>query len=144
MKQFWFFLTMIFLLFTFISTGFTVTNNLTMVDNNYEPVSDQVWAIDIFSDPGSEGSLAMDYEAANGSFDDRDDEDYAGNYFNIEQQVSVTSGETKRYIDISSPDSHGYLMEDMTVTGRTDIVERFSMENMTQEPKTSHGWWDLF
>ncbi|MFO8192622.1 MAG: hypothetical protein R6U08_07650 [Bacillota bacterium] len=144
MKRFWFFLIMIFLLFAFISTGFTVTSNLTMVDNNHEPVSDQAWAVGIFSDPGSEGSLAMDYEAANGFFDDRDDEGYAGNYFNIEQQVSVTSGETKRYIDISSPDSHGYFMEDMTVTGTTNINERFSMENRPEESKTSPGWWDLF
>jgi len=135
---------MIFLLFAFTSTGFTVTNTLAMVNNNHEPVSDQIWAAGIFSDPGSEGSMTRDYEAANGFFDDRDDEGYTGNYFNIEQQVSVTSGETKRYIDISSPDSHGYLMEDMTVTGKTNITEKFSMENRSEESKTLPGWWDLF
>lgn len=135
---------LIILLLVFWTTGFTVTDNLIMVNNKYEPVSDQIWAVGIFSDSGSEGSLAMGYEAANGPSNDSNDEEHVGNYFNIEQQVSVTSGETKRYIDMSSPYSHGYLMEGMTVTGRTDITERFSMENMPQEPKPSSGWWDLF
>lgn len=70
--------------------------------------------------------------------------DYVGNYFNIEQSVSTTQGVTKRYIDISSPWNHGYLMEDMTVTGAAEISEAFSMENLEPGSDIPTNWWVLF
>jgi hypothetical protein len=42
--------------------------------------------------------------------------DFVGNYFSIGQMARTSQGVVRRFIDISSPWSHAYLMEDMTVS----------------------------
>jgi len=71
-------------------------------------------------------------------------DDYVGNYFNIDQMARTSQGTTKRYIDISSPWSHAYLMEDMEVVGMAEIEESFEMDNLEPGPDTVPDWWDLF
>ncbi len=133
----------------FFITAFTFdsTNQISGVDSNkFEPVSGQIWAVSVSADPGHEGSLSTSFTAA---YDPEakagDNEETVGNYFNIEQEVSTTSGETRRYIDISSPESGAYLKEDMSVIGATEIKEAFTMENI---PGISNGsrpdWFSLF
>ncbi|MDW7740521.1 MAG: hypothetical protein SCJ97_10800 [Bacillota bacterium] len=124
--------------FAFVTTGFTVSTS------GSEPLTSQIWAVSVSADPGEVGSLTTNFQAAHGSYENVDDEDYVGDYFNIEQQSYVSSGETKRYIDISSPYSHAYLSEDMTVIGMASIRESFSMENFPAGSAATVSWWDLF
>jgi len=70
--------------------------------------------------------------------------DYVGNYFNIDQMARTSQGTTKRYISISSPWSHAYLMEDMEVVGMAEISESFVMGNLSPGEDTIPDWWDLF
>ena len=70
--------------------------------------------------------------------------DYVGNYFNIDQHARTSMGEVKRYIDVSSPWSHAYLMEDMSVVGKSDIQESFDMTNLAPGADVPGLWWDLF
>ncbi len=51
-------------------------------------------------------------------------------FFNLEQETGVQRGTTKRYIDVSSPWSGGYLYDNMVVEGKVEIKENFSMNNM--------------
>lgn len=69
--------------------------------------------------------------------------DFMGNYFNIEQTTRTSDGELKRFIDISSPWSHGYLHEDMVVTGKAEVKEAFEMNNLPQGTDSGVRWWDL-
>jgi len=124
--------------FAFVTTGFTESTPGT------EPLTSQIWAVSVSADPGEVGSLNMNFQAAHGPYENVDDDDYVGDYFNIEQQSYVSSGETKRYIDISSPYSHAYLSEDMTVIGMASVQESFSMENFPAGSAATVNWWDLF
>ena len=69
---------------------------------------------------------------------------FIGNYFNIEQFSRTSSGTHRRHIDISSPWSHGYLNETMTVTGMSEVREAFSMDNLTAGDEIGVLWWNLF
>ncbi len=69
---------------------------------------------------------------------------YVGSYFDIEQHARTSMGTVQRYIDVSSPFSHGYLMEDMSVIGKSDINEAFSMTNLAPGADVPGDWWDLF
>ena len=69
---------------------------------------------------------------------------YPGSYFNIDQFSRTSSGDHRRYIDISSPWSHGYLKEDMKVLGMSEVWEAFSMENVAAGTETAVVWWNLF
>ena len=126
--------------FIFVTTGFTI-NTSTPVS---EPLTNQIWAVSVEAFPGHAGSVGMNFEAAYGDPDTKDDADYVGNYFNIEQHAYTSSGVTSRHIDISSPESHGYLSEHMTVIGMADIQETFSMENYKAGLGTAVNWWYLF
>lgn len=126
------------IVFAFITTGFT-GNTISS-----EPLTDQVWAVSVSADPGESGSLGMGFEAAYGPYANVDDDDYVGDYFNIEQQTYVSSGETKRYIDISSPVSHAYVSENSTVIGMAAVQETFSMENYKAGLDWAGSWWYLF
>ncbi|MGM0653667.1 MAG: hypothetical protein ACQES4_12950, partial [Bacillota bacterium] len=115
--------------------------------------------------------LEQDFEAANGPYDgevdkdsadevdqdsfglvENDDgtkevvrgEDYVGDYFHVEQLAHTTGGTLRRYIDISSPWSHGYLSENMSVIGEAKIEESFSMENLAPGISPAETWPDLF
>ncbi len=48
----------------------------------------------------------------------------------IEQEAGTTGGTVKRYIDISSAWSGAYIHENMTVEGKAEIKESFSMNNV--------------
>ena len=69
---------------------------------------------------------------------------YIGSYFDIEQHARTSMGTLKRYIDVSSPFSHGYLHEDMSVVGKSDVQETFSMTNIAPGADVPGEWWDLF
>ena len=140
--------------------------------NNWEAVSDQIWAVQVAADPGFSGNLHQDFIAAYGPYEgraydqlDADDDyapdddywawensdwdiivgsDYVGNYFNIDQTARTSMGTVQRYIDISSPFSHGYLMEDMSVVGESEITEAFEMTNISPGADVPGLWYDLF
>ena len=140
---------------------------------NWDPVSQQIWAAQVSADPGFSGSLHQDFEAAYGSYSTggqlhRGDDDwdgvaedawgwanadfsdivtggnYAGNYFNIDQLARTSRGTVRRFIDISSPFSHAYLHEDMSIVGASEIEEAFSMNNIQPGSDMISQWWDLF
>ncbi len=131
------------LAFGLFSTAFTFTGGTFANQTNeaFEPVSEQVWAVSVSADPGHEGVLSQSFEAAfrvneeTGEFED---------YFSIEQRAYTSSGETRRNIDISSPVSGAYVMDDMTVTGMADIWETFSMDNRVNVVTAVLDWLDLF
>ncbi len=70
--------------------------------------------------------------------------DYVGDYFNMEQFARTSQGTLKRYIDISSPWSHAYLMQDMTIVGKSEVKEGFSMPNQAAGKDVPKDWWRLF
>jgi len=74
----------------------------------------------------------------------KEGDEYVGNYFNIDQLASTTDGTTKRYISISSPWSHAFIEEDMTVVGMSEIKETFEMDNLLPGEAVVPDWWDLF
>lgn len=132
------------LVMTFVATGFTASDSEVVVLDGYKPLTEQIWAVSVSADPGHTGSVSFSGQAAYGLSGNEDDEDYVGNYFTIEQETYVSSGETKRIIDISSASSHGYLKEEVAVTGMASIKDSFSMENLPADLKAAISWWDLF
>lgn len=174
------------------------------IDDDWDAVSDQIWAAYVSANPGFSGNLHQDYVAAYGPFwadgdvfgfdadwfmanealsflasawalvfdldvdwpvtvnvnmDDHwrweyDEDDYVfasrgkkyvGDYFNMNQMVRTSDGEVKRYIDISSPWSHGYLFEDFESRGFVEIEESFNMLNIPEGVAVRVKWWqDLF
>ena len=120
---------------------FTGTTFASQENEGFEPVSEQVWGVSVSADPGHEGSLSQSFEAA---FGVNQDTGQFEDYFTIEQRAYTSSGETKRYIDISSPVSGAYVMEDMTVTGKTEIKETFMMDNMLQQVNAKVDWFSIF
>ncbi|MDW7730714.1 MAG: hypothetical protein SCJ94_12065 [Bacillota bacterium] len=70
--------------------------------------------------------------------------DYIGSYFDIEQHARTSQGTLRRYIDISSPFNHGYLMENMSVVGKSDVQETFAMQNLPAGSDIVGDWWNLF
>ena len=139
-----------------------------------DAISDQVWAVQVSADPGYSGQIDMAFEAAYSPWVYEDDSDadmepwrsawfegdvyeawpgfeqqdmgpwFAGNYFNIEQFSRTSQGTHRRHIDISSPWSHAYLTETMTVTGMSEVWEAFSMDNLTAGDEVGQLWWELF
>jgi len=144
MKNKMMFMLVILLALAFISTGFTEGSVTQSNADGFEPLTDQIWASSVSAYPGATGSVSTSGQAAYGSPAKVDDDDYVGNYFNIEQETYVSHGETKRHIDISSPESHGYLSEDMIVVGMAKVVDSFSMMNTTAGSKVLATWWSLF
>ncbi len=138
------FMVILVLVMAFVATGFTSSDSEAFVLDGFEPLTDQVWAVSVSADPGHTGSTSMSGQAAYGLPGTEDDEDYVGNYCTIEQETYVSSGETRRHIDISSPVSHGYLYEDATVTGMARITDSFSMDNLPVALNSASSWFDLF
>ncbi len=169
------------LLMVVFSTGFTIdaviditateSDTESKTEFNLEEVSDQVWAVQVEADPGEDGQLSQEFEAAHGPYDEDFDveteeevnkdafgfgldedgyfevltgEDYVGDYFKIDQKASTTGGTTKRYIDISSQWTGGYLYEDMVVEGTAEITESFHMDNVKPGEEAVPEWHDLF
>jgi len=137
---------------------------------DWDPVSKQIWAVHVNADPGFSGNLHQDFEAAYGPFagilEANADGAYVaptnawgwnpvtlrpvvgltfvGDYFNIEQHARTSMGAVQRFIDISSPWSGAYVYEDMTVVGKSEINEAFSMVNLGPGADVPGLWWDLF
>ncbi len=70
--------------------------------------------------------------------------DFVGDYFHMDQMARTSKGTLKRYIDISSPWSHAYLMEDMSVVGKSKIEEAFKLHNLPAGKDLPKDWWRLF
>jgi hypothetical protein len=70
--------------------------------------------------------------------------DFIGDYFTMEQHARTSQGTLRRYIDKSSPWSHAYLHEDMSVVGKSDIKEAFKMDNLPAGKDVPKDWWRLF
>jgi hypothetical protein len=69
---------------------------------------------------------------------------YVGMYFNMDQHARTSQGTLKRYIDISSPFSGAYLHEDMSVVGKSDVKDAFSLVNVPAGEDVPGAWWKLF
>ena len=138
----------------------------------YNELTQQIWAVQVEANPGYSGNVHQDFEAAYGSTYDGlglQDEwdgfadqfgfetaanhagmtvvrgtDYVGNYFNMEQHARTSDGVLKRFIDISSPFSGAYLMEDFEVSGESDVQEAFNMTNIPPGVDIEVLWYDLF
>ncbi|MDW7738446.1 MAG: hypothetical protein SCJ97_00100 [Bacillota bacterium] len=119
----------------------------------------QIWAASVEAFPGETGDLSSSFSAASGPFGEEGDsdnwyfddngkiavnEEYVGEYFVIEQVAATSGGITRRHIDVSSPHSHAYLFEDMTVVGKAEIRESFEMNNIAPGSSATSDWWDLF
>jgi hypothetical protein len=113
--------------FAFITTGFTASTTDSFT--GYTAVSDQVWGSGVSAYPGQTGSYSVGVQSAYGVYVDDEDKDYVGDYFNLEQKSHVSYGETNRHMDISSPVSGAYLMEDAKVIGMAKIADAFSLVN---------------
>jgi hypothetical protein len=144
MKRKMSFMLVLLMVLVFILTGFTSESAVMKSEDGFQPLTDQIWAIYVSADPGHSGSISTKAVAAYGLPANVDDEDYVGNYFNIEQKSYVSSGVTKRHIDISSPVSHGYLSESMSVVGMAKITDSFSMLNYPAGSAVTLSWWDFF
>jgi len=164
-------ITGLLIIFLLLTTGFSFDSSGQDNSNKRQLVSGQIWAVQVTAEPGESAKLEQSFEAAHGPYDgtvdkdsadevDKDSfgivededgtmrtvkgEDYVGSYFHIEQLAHTTGGTLKRYIDISSPWSHGYLHEDMSVIGTATIGESFSMENLAPGSGAAVTWFDLF
>lgn len=70
---------------------------------------------------------------------------YVGDYFNMKQMARTSQGEVKRYIDISSPWSHGYTFTDFEAQGFVEIGEQYTFVNLPEGVAARTKWWqDLF
>ncbi len=70
---------------------------------------------------------------------------YVGNYFEIDQYAFTSGGEMRRFIDISSPFSHGILVDIMEVTGRAEVRESFELDNLEPGPRARRlTWYELY
>ena len=143
-----------------------------MWNDDWTPLTNQIWAAHVNADPGFSGNLHQDFVAAYGPYQGIDgrvlDDDgnvvvaadswawntaftapavgtnYVGNYFNIEQHQRTSQGAIQRFIDISSPWNHGYLLEDATIVGKSDVQETFTMSNIPEGADMEVDWWILF
>lgn len=135
----------------------------------------QIWSTAVSSNPGEIGSYNVDFRAAYGPgpyeemygqldalgfrhfyeddfrwwFDDDGKIDrgdyYVGNYFEIDQYAYTSDGEMSRFISMSSPFTGAYMVEDMRVTGMSEVRESFTMDNIDPGPKAiTLAWYELF
>jgi len=159
----------------------------------WDPLTSQIWAVQVKADPGFSGNLHQKGEAAYGPFlggeygyeadwdlpygpltwqfgdlegtldtlksysdhwrweENKDGylratpgADYVGDYFTMEQMARTSQGTLRRYIDVSSPWSHAYLHEDMSVVGTSKISDAFEMKNIAAGADILKDWWLLF
>ena len=70
---------------------------------------------------------------------------YVGNYFDIDQYLYTSDGETRRFISVSSPFSKALLIEEMLVIGMTEVTESFELDNLEPGPDAiTLAWHELF
>ncbi len=135
-----------------------------------DPMTWQVWSTQVSTDPGHIGALKIDFIAAYGPGpyekdsdreihdddyrwwfinDDLDEIDrgdyYVGNYFEIDQYTLTTSGDTRRFISISSPFYNTFLEEELSVlSGMAEIRDHFSYYNLEPAPDARTLAWHEF
>ena len=146
-----------------------VTYYITEIDG----LTDQLWAVQVETEPGESGRLVQDFETAYGPYGglikDADGsvpsggedkwffkpgqdgqwqttvgEDYVGNYFHMDQLAYTSDGTIRRYMSISSPWSHAFLKEDMSIEGRAEIADSFTMDNIAPGAEFFSDWWSMF
>jgi len=64
----------------------------------------------------------------------------SANGFVLDQGMANSQGTIKRYIDISSPFSGAYLYENLTVVGRSEITDSFTMDNLPPGANADQGF----
>ena len=109
----------------------------------YEALTDQIWAVQVMAEPGFAAGLTTNFTAAHGVYEDRSVVGYPGDFFRVSQTAQTEQGVLRRYIDISSLVKHGYLFEDVTVTGKSYVRESFNMNNRGAKVE-SGKWYELF
>jgi len=140
------------------------------LEDTDEALTLQIWAAHVKADPGYSGNMHTDFAAAYGPMQegghinsDNDDEvdddkfafddalgkvvvgkDYVGNYFNMDAWFRTSMGATQRFVSLSSPWSHAYLTEDITVVGSSEIKEALELMNLPEGQEATTDWWDLF
>ena len=148
-------------------------NDVTYYVTEIEGLTDQIWAVQVEAKAGKSGSLSQDFEAAYGPYGgliadpdgsvpsgeedkwffqpDRDGywqttvgEDYVGNYFHIDQAAHTSDGTIRSYISISSPWSHAFLEENMSIEGEVTIKDSFAMDNIAPGAEIAADWWSMF
>ncbi len=62
--------------------------------------------------------------------------------FEMEQETGTSGGTTKRNIDISSAWSGAYIHENMTVVGKAEIKESFSMNNIKGSSESDRDFFE--
>ena len=108
------------------------------------PLTRQIWAVQVSSNPAETGSLSIDFDAAHDDWDRRTLDEYRGSFFNMRQTASTSSGLLSRFIDISSALGHGYLHEDMSVDGSSTIRDSFRLRDRRAGEDFSIDWYELF
>ncbi len=135
---------------------------------NVRPRTSQIWSVRTDTEPGHSGIYEADFIAAYGPgpldneeihgkdymwwFDHREEDGvgrgdrYVGNYFEIDQYILNVSGDTRRFISMSSPFSMAILEDDFTLEGGyTEIKEDFFMDNLEAGPDAiTLAWHELF
>jgi hypothetical protein len=64
----------------------------------------------------------------------------SANGFVLDQNMANSQGTVNRYIDISSPFSGAYLYENLTVVGRSEITDSFTMDNLPPGVDATQGF----
>lgn len=101
--------------------------------------SNQVFAVKVKSERGEQGSLTLDFSAAQDSVYGQgtlapQEIVYQGE-FEIDQRASTTGGKMKRYIELVCPVSGTFLFEDSEIRGSADVSDSLRFDN----PGSSSG-----
>jgi len=113
--------------------------------DDWDALTDQIWAVQVEANPGASGNLFSSFDAAYGhGAAERGDVTRIGDFFSISQRSGTTDGLHQRYIDISSPRRHAYLLEDYSVTGSSSVRESFRSSNISRRIDVATVWYDLF
>jgi len=124
--------------------GLTVTSatqlNEGLVEDS-EKEAAQVFAVQVQTGSGEEGSLYQDLLITAASDDDSNDLDNIFdndliNAFFIDQRAYTSGGEMKRYIDLVCPVSGTYIYEDSEIKGYADVTDSLRMENASDSNQT--------
>ncbi len=100
--------------------------------------SNQVFAVKVESERGEQGSLTLDFSAAQDSvygqgalspYSIAPQEIVYQGEFEIDQRASTTGGKMKRYIELVCPVSGTYLFEDSEIRGSADVSDSLRMDN---------------
>ncbi len=112
---------------------------------SWDALTDQIWAVQVEANPGKAGHLHSEFDAAFGiTVPAGSDLRRIGDFLRMSQTSSTDEGVHKRFIDISSPRSHAFLHEDMTVTGTSYVSETFNLRNVGRAFESPSSWRDLF